>query len=76
MNTALISLAPYADRQISNVHAESRPRADFLAQLIAIKSGMPQTRGRRRAGPEEAIAAYGALVRWPGLPGRALSRSL
>jgi hypothetical protein len=30
----------------------------------------------RRAEPEEAIAAYGALGHWPTLSGKVLSRSL
>ena len=36
-----------------------RPAA-FLAQLIANKDQLPQTRERRRAAPSEAIAAYRA----------------
>jgi hypothetical protein len=53
-----------------------RPRADFLAQLIATLAQAPQTRARRRAEPEEIIAAYRALDRGP-LPQRhTLSRSL
>jgi hypothetical protein len=37
-----------------------RPRADFLAQLIATAVQMPQTRLRRRAEPADAVAVYGA----------------
>jgi hypothetical protein len=33
-------------------------RAEFLAQLIAMRDGLPQARERRRAAPEEAIRAY------------------
>jgi len=33
-------------------------QAPFLAQLLAIKDQHPQTRRRRRAEPEDAIAAY------------------
>jgi len=52
-----------------------RPRADFLAQLIATVKDLPQTRERRRADSGEAIAAYGAR-RGPLMPPRpALSRS-
>lgn len=36
--------------------------APFLAQLIATKSQMPQTRSRRRAEPAEALAAYRAVA--------------
>jgi hypothetical protein len=73
--SALIALVP-TDCKISNVHPGSRPRADFLAQLIAVKTKLPQMRVRRRAEPEEATAAYGVLGRSPTLLGRALSRSL
>ena len=43
-----------------------RPFAPFLAQLIATQTHAPQTRARRRAEPEEALAAYAAApVRAP-----------
>jgi hypothetical protein len=35
-------------------------QAPFLAQLIATRDQLPQTRERRRAEPGEAIAAYRA----------------
>jgi len=54
----------------------SRPNTDFLAQLIAAAGKVPQVRMRRRAEPQEAIAAYEALDRPAALSGRALSRSL
>jgi hypothetical protein len=54
----------------------SRPRADFLAQLIATMEHAPQTRVRRRAEPEEAIAAYSASERQPRVQRHAVSRSL
>jgi hypothetical protein len=38
----------------------ARPRADFLAQLIATAAHAPQTRPRRRAEPAEAVAIYDA----------------
>jgi hypothetical protein len=47
-----------------------------LAQLIATAAQAPQTRIRRRAEPQEAIAAYGALDRFPTAQVQALSRSL
>jgi len=34
----------------------------FLAQLVATKDGYPQTRVRRRAGPNVALAAYRATA--------------
>lgn len=50
--------------------------ADFLAHLIATAAGLPQTRARRRAEPQHALAVYRALGQWPTEPGRALSRWL
>jgi len=35
-----------------------RPLAAFLAQLIATETNAPQTRARRRAEPQEALAIY------------------
>ena len=40
--------------------AAARPLAAFLAQLIATQTHAPQTRARRRAEPEEAMAVYAA----------------
>ncbi len=40
-----------------------RPRADFLAHLIATAAQDPQTRTRRRADPAEAVAVYAAIER-------------
>jgi hypothetical protein len=56
-----------------------RADAGFVAQLIATQVQAPQTRARRRAEPEQAVAAYRALGQWPSaeaLPGMGLSRSL
>jgi hypothetical protein len=53
-----------------------RPRADFLAQLIATVAQAPQTRLRRRAEPAEAATVYGAIERSPRLRHQAISRSL
>lgn len=74
MSRALISRAA-TNREAPAPYA-SRPRADFVAQLIATSSQAPQTRARRRAEPEEAVAAYSALGQWPMPSGRALARSL
>jgi hypothetical protein len=40
-----------------------RNSASFLAQLIANERQMPQTRERRRAEPQDALAAYGAAAK-------------
>lgn len=39
------------------------PAAGFLAQLIATRAQAPQTRLRRRAEPEEAIAVYRSMTK-------------
>jgi hypothetical protein len=74
VSTALVPIAP-TDCETSAAYA-NRPNADFLAQLIAISEKIPQTRMRRRAEPQEAIAAYRARGRSAARSGRALSRSL
>ena len=79
MSNALVSLAQVdrADAQTAtNVRATSRVNADFVAHLIATSAQAPQTRARRRANPDEAIAAYDALGHWPTPAGGKLSRSL
>ena len=72
-STALVPLAASAGRHAA---PESRANADFVAHLIATRSQLPQTRARRRAEPDQAIAAYAALGHWPIQSGLALSRSL
>jgi len=74
-NTALIPLMP-PESGTPDAAPQGRPRADFLAQLIAVKVQAPQTRLRRRAEPDEAIAAYGAQNQAPASAGGALRRSL
>lgn len=62
--------APAASRALTVVAAPAarstpplaRGDAAFLAQLIATKAQLPQTRARRRAEPEEALAAYRAAA--------------
>ncbi len=75
MSTALVPVAA-RDAAASFARIGDRPRADFLAQLIATLAQAPQTRARRRAEPEEALAAYGARDRSSMPKGHALSRSL
>jgi hypothetical protein len=78
VSTALICLPPSA-KIASAGYAGGWPQAQFLTQLIATKTQAPQTRLRRRAEPEEAIAAYSASGNGssPTAPkGHALSRSL
>jgi hypothetical protein len=56
---ALVALTPaaVADKTLQACH-----QAPFLAQLLAMKDQHPQTRERRRAEPDEALAAYRATV--------------
>jgi hypothetical protein len=75
VHNALVPVAQ-ADPTASLAQMGSRPRADFLAQLIATMEHAPQTRVRRRAEPEEAIAAYSASERQPRVQRHAVSRSL
>jgi hypothetical protein len=46
----------------AGVH-HTRPAATFLAQLVAIAQGAPQTRLRRRASAGHAAALYAAAAR-------------
>jgi hypothetical protein len=75
LSKALVPLA-MPDRQGATLRAGGRPSADFIAHLIATAGQAPQTRARRRAEPEEAIAAYSALGQWPTSTGGTLYRSL
>lgn len=76
LRNALVPLAP-TDRGNGNRCAAQRPNADFVAQLIATIAQAPQTRLRRRAEPEAAIAAYRALGQWPTTaPGGTVCRTL
>lgn len=59
------SSAPAASRALTVIDPPARNEmlfvrgdATFLAHLIATKAQAPQTRAKRRAEPEEAIAAY------------------
>ncbi len=44
-----------------------RAHAPFLAQLIATRAGLPETRRRRRAEPAHAARLYGDAMDGPGL---------
>jgi hypothetical protein len=56
---ALVALSPAtAMREAPQAYCQ----APFLAHLLAMKDQHPQTRERRRAEPNEAIAVYRAAV--------------
>ena len=75
VSTALVPIVA-AECGAPAAYLNCRPNADFLAQLIAVSGKAPQTRCRRRAEPQEAIAAYRARGGTATSSGRALSRSL
>jgi len=56
---AIEPAAPHASPRALTRH----PAAPFLAQVIATRLQAPQTRARRRAAPEEAIAAYRSVIK-------------
>jgi len=64
---ALIAIEAPAPAERSFTHSR-HPAAPFLAQLIATQMLAPQTRARRRAEPEVAIAAYSMAGRRPVAP--------
>ena len=76
MSTALVPAVLGDQTAPAAGNADVRLRAEFLAQLIATSAQDPQTRTRRRAAPEAAVAAYAAQDRPPAPRGHTLSRSL
>jgi hypothetical protein len=72
---ALVALSPAP--AVAGVHtASSRPRAAFLAHVIATGLGVPQTRTRRRIEPQDASALYAAADRRRFDAGRILFRAI
>jgi hypothetical protein len=55
---ALVAVGP--SEPAIRMSAGPRPSAVFLAQLIAHRQQAPQTRMRRRAEPDAALATYAA----------------
>jgi len=75
MSTALVPIASVR-REEAAASLATRACAGFVAHLIATAVQAPQTRTRRRAEPEDAVAAYRALGQWPSKAGLTVSRSL
>jgi hypothetical protein len=75
MSTALVPVSVRHEETFAP-RGCARVRADFLAQLIGIALQAPQTRLRRRAEPQEAMAVYQASGCAPKATGQMLSRSL
>jgi len=67
-NRALIPLTAAAGTS-ERLGTGPRSAADFLAHLIATADHLPQTRERRRAEPQDAIAAYAATAAGARPPG-------
>jgi hypothetical protein len=60
--TGLIAVEP--SRRSEQAWSPSRqPTAPFVAHLIATRMQAPQTRERRRAEPDEAIAVYRSMTK-------------
>ena len=59
---ALITVGPVTPSERAPFTSR-RPAAAFVAQLIATQMQAPQTRARRRAEPEEAIAVYRSMTK-------------
>lgn len=59
------ALVPLQPVEPSAAPVSGRPQASYLAQLIATKQQLPQTRERRRAEPEDAVAVYAAANAGP-----------
>jgi len=61
-STALIAIeAPR--RSERSPQSTRHPSASFVAHLIATRMQAPQTRARRRAEPEEAMAVYQSMTK-------------
>ena len=56
---ALVVVEPQAERTDRPMAYRDAP---FLAQLLATKADLPQTRARRRAEPHEVLAAYRSVA--------------
>jgi hypothetical protein len=59
--TAVIAIEP--PRRNERPRLPLHPSAPFVAHLLATRMQAPQTRARRRAEPEEAIAVYRSMTK-------------
>lgn len=62
---SLVAIEPIVETRETGYSRLHRTNAAFLAQLIATRDNMPQTRARRRAAPAQAIDAYRTTERQP-----------
>ena len=73
---ALVPAAPSNPAVGASIRAaDGRATAPFLAHLIATVQDAPQTRERRRADPNSAVTAYGAMMQIQASAGRAIRES-
>jgi hypothetical protein len=63
--SSLVAIEPVVETRETGYSRLHRTNAAFLAQLIATRDNMPQTRARRRAAPAQAIEAYRTTERQP-----------
>jgi hypothetical protein len=73
---ALVALAPARPSRTNMPGpglARAHATAPFLTHLIATEQGAPQTRARRRADPNWAIATYATAMRAPHAAAPAVS---
>jgi hypothetical protein len=75
LRNALVLLSDHAGRDRPPAGRLRPAHAAFVAQLIATQAQLPQTRARRRADPDQAVAAYATLGRWLNRTGVTLSQS-
>lgn len=65
---ALVPVAPRAPIETATERlVRLRAHAPFLAQLIAVRDDLPETRRLRRAEPARAARAYAEIMDGPGL---------
>jgi hypothetical protein len=57
----LVAVGPARSRDDTRPRSATRSSAVFLAHLIATAKDFPQTREKRRLGPDEALRLYGAV---------------
>jgi hypothetical protein len=59
---SLVPVTQHGSADTSTGAHHARPAATFLAQLVAIAQGAPQTRARRRASAGHAAELYAAAA--------------
>jgi len=74
---ALVAVTPVTRADLPASIARHATSAAFLAQLIATRAQLPQTRERRRAEPSDAVKVYASMMAAAPQPsGPVVSRAL